>query len=326
MLKRLVVVCIWLSLLLSAANLVPNFILLQEINRNFGCYYMALHLVTLVVLLFPAFEELPYRKGIYLALVSLCVFYATHIYELYVPPSNGDPGGCASGKCFALKALFVHFPRSDLGEAELAAIIEQESPTLVALVGAPAELSAFSKGFPYSVRTPQGLVLLSRNQLEGSGRLSLGTEAGMPEAIVTEVIISSTRRLQITVLDTFPLTDDALLKNKLLTRRLLTLLRHNDREGLLFASLHATPFSSYYGSFIWGGKFESAANGYGLWYTWDGTSSFKRFTLDHVLVRGFLTVTDYEVLQAEGMSHLPVLVEIATPTNVSSPWQMPFEE
>ena len=78
--------------------------------------------------------------------------------------------------------------------------------------------------------------------------------------------------------------------------------------------------------FIWAARFENAANGFGLWYTWDGRSFFKRFLLDHVFVRGHLLVTRYEVLPLPDAAHQPIVVEFETPREVKAPWQMPADE
>ena len=95
---------------------------------------------------------------------------------------------------------------------------------------------------------------------------------------------------------------------------------------MLFAALHATPFSNYYGVFVWAGRFDDAANGFGLQHTWDGESFFKRFAVDHVLVRGYMRVNRYEVLHIPGAEHLPIVTEIETPIEVKVPWKMPDPE
>ncbi len=323
--KTLLLTLIWLSAILSAANLLPNFCLEHEINRNLGCYYLALHLLSLVILFLPAFEEARFRKCLALLLLALCGFYLVRLYALYVPVENPWASVCQKpGACVKLRTFFAHVPKTEDEQGALVQSITMESPDLLVLVDTPANLPAGLPTYPFQARTAQGLVLLSRRQIQGQGEFSLGQD--VPGAIMAEVVIGKKRTLQISVIDTYPLRGDALQKNKLITRRILTPLKHNDREGVLFASLHATHFSNFYLPFVWAAKFENAANGFGLWHTWGGTSYFKRFAVDHVLVRGFVAVNRYEVLRLPGMAHMPVVVELETPLEVKSAWVMPEAE
>jgi hypothetical protein len=316
---------VWVSVLLSLSNLLPVFHLWQEININLGCYYLAAHVLTLALLSGSWAGQMRLRRTLRVTLAILCIFYGTYLYRFYMPVSGAPLTRCGEGeKCALLRVLFAHFPQLDAAQEALLSLVCEEQPVLVALVGAPQSLPEYLQRFPHQVRSAENLTFSSMRPLSGKGRVSLGED--MPEVLMSTLEVSEGRTLEMTLLDGFPLEDGALLKNKLLTRRLLTNLKHNDHEGLLFASLHVTPFSNYYRPFVWAAKFQNASNGFGLWYTWDGRSYFKRLSVDHVLARGYLNVRRYETRMLPGEAHLPVVVEFETPLSVTTPWHMPWDE
>ena len=58
-----------------------------------------------------------------------------------------------------------------------------------------------------------------------------------------------------------------------------------------------------------GAGLKSAAWGFGLRRTWRADSWFLRFSFDHILYRGSLTLCDFRVLADIGAGHLPVMAE-----------------
>jgi endonuclease/exonuclease/phosphatase (EEP) superfamily protein YafD len=151
-----------------------------------------------------------------------------------------------------------------------------------------------------------GLALYSRFPAVGAPRTWIGDE--LPPIVVAE--LEGPFRIRVLFLRAFaPLSTDARRMNRILLRRSASLLRHDNEDTIVAASLNATPFSRSYGAFTSAAEVWSAFLGSGLHGTLARWWLPPLLATDHLFFKGPIFPSRAEVLELPGFSHLPLFAE-----------------
>jgi endonuclease/exonuclease/phosphatase (EEP) superfamily protein YafD len=325
--KSALLFCTKLLLLLSLINLLPAFHYLIEINKSAGTYYLAAHVTAFVLLIL-----LRSRRSAVLHLF-LAAFYGMYLVPYYVSTGEESVRVCdlTPDACTRFKILYANVNAFSSPSSALPDLISSENPDVVAIVELTPSWNAglaLESKYPYRISIPEphcfGLGLFSKFPISGTPVTEIGED--VPRVIVTELEVSPGRTLEFTVFHGLPPSETSMVLNKLITRRLLTILKHDDKEGIVVADMNATPFSGFYRPFLWAAGFSNAMHGRGLYRTWNATSELLRFTIDHVLYRGEVKVRSARVGDTIGSDHLPLIVEFETPKKLPEKWKLPLKE
>ena len=320
-----------LSIVFSLANLLPTINYLLEFNKNLGAYYLFFHLASLGLVIF--WRNFRRRAAYIIVLLGLSSFYLFPLVPYWSTPDRAEASVCGvqPDACVTLKVLYANVEAPNHDFKSFVKLVRDVKPDLLGVLELTPEwrdaLSQTSGELPHKIELPEpgcfGLGIYSRFPITGDVITSLGEET--PSVIVADVEVAPERKLQLTLFHTFPVfSREAFKVDKLITRRLLTILKHNDREGILMADMNATVYSNYYTPFIWAAKFSNAMNGFGFQRSWNTKLWAARFAIDHVLYRGEMRVKSFRVLDAFGSDHFPILVEFEVPKRLTAPWKMPL--
>ena len=306
-----------LILFLSLINFIPGVWWLKEVNSSFLPFYLLLHLLIIIFLLFFLVKELKTfnrRLLVFFLLVNLAIFtnYTIRFSELYFEKDNS--------KEFAKKNLTVLYSNLYFRNKnpEFLKIISDKNPDLVFV----NELNTFwaqelSARYPYSeIKLGHGVFSLgvySKFPIEKVIYKEVGE--GLPP--VLKLKFSSPIEIEAVLFHAMPpLSHSFFRKNKLLIRRMATGLKHSSSNLIVAGDLNLTQFSYYYKMMTKMTGLKDAMAGQGWKSTWKIYEPFFYFTLDYVFYKGDMFPIEREVLDTPGSDHRAVLVKFNLLNNV----------
>lgn len=283
---------------------------LLEINSSLGFYYLPWLLIGMLLVV-RARRRLGQFKTALLILLHCYPLsqYAQAAWPFYFEPRNEAPQSSALQPRGSFSLVVANLYRDN---TEYQAVKEQllmHHPDVIGLTEfSPDWESALQleKLYPYSrviTRSDHfGIALYSRFELVGEQLDSVGP--GLPPLILTDLQIAPEERVTLGLVHAQPpVSSNGFYNRKLLLRRLSSRLKFMIGRFVVAGDFNATPLSVSYRVFTRDSGFRDAAWGYGLARTWDMRSLWRRFTIDHVLYRGGLSVSDLERLTIPGSDH-----------------------
>lgn len=298
------------TLLASYSNLLPTKSFLQEINVSFFLYYLILHISCLVFLI--RFRNFVSRKALFIfafALSAISMVYLSTLLPYYFSKHEQS----ISGKRF--KLLYANVLVSNREFSKLRDLIQSKDPDFVILLEAGREcLQALQLDGRYPQHTSfpdagtHSISLFSKFPFVGKGVYDIGED--LPKVIVERVLIAPERELSIYAFHTYPPIRNSILEvNRLISRRLATILKHDTNDLVVATDLNASPFSIFYKRFANWLKLNDAMHGYGFQRTWNAQDFSLRMIIDYIFYRGRVQVKNFEVLSNIGSDHFPIFVE-----------------
>ncbi|MBX7145093.1 MAG: endonuclease/exonuclease/phosphatase family protein [Oligoflexia bacterium] len=316
---RLVVFVPALTSLLNFLPIPPYWF--EELNRFWSIYYLLHHLLALLLLVLSRrrISAGLQRWGVAL-FVMLSLGYAREFWPFILAsrPTPESVFGEEPGEIRTFKLAHVSWePAAD--RVGLLSWLSVEKPDLVAISGLNAELESAlmeTNYFSYHEALPRadgfGLGVFSRFAIRSLEQTSVGED--LPPVLATTIGLpaqqASTVPLALVLYKGLPpWAEHDYHLNRLVVRRFSTQYRHGHSQLIVVGNLGA-PHSSYsYMRLKKAGSFRDAMQGFGLLRTWDARRPWLRFTLDHVLYRGHMLVSDFRTYEVPGLSHKGLVVK-----------------
>lgn len=303
-LRLLIAIC----LIGSCLNLIPIKFWLIETNSNFGAYYLCVELGLLIAL--PFFARHFPKREFWFAVVGLLAFI--FYYAKALVPFYFYKGEEVSPK---FKIFYANVFNTSRNKDGLRQLILEENPEVLILIEPNEEWIkklGVRESFPFK-RELLGygdfsMALYSRLEMVGDVRLTVGED--LPPVIVQDLKTAEGVTFTMMSFHLFPpLSQEAMRINELVIRRLGTLYRHG-KELIVVADMNATPFASFYRRFVNAAQVRNAMHGFGIKRTWNAWSPFLRLTIDHMFVRGKISVQSFKRLDEFGSDHFPLVAEV----------------
>ncbi len=322
---------IWLSVLGSLLTLVPQSYLLGglnvplEINTNFGSYYLFIHLLSVVLLLFVFRGKYRGRRLVLGYGIALIIWQLAPLVPFLVDFDDEKP--CSSCRTFTL--LYANLYSGNKTMQALVSEIQTREPDIVALLevrsAALQGVLDFRSRYPYSSEVPRdddfGLALYSKFKFINEPLTDIGMD--VPPAIIAALDLGMATPLSLALFHvTPPVSSRALEKNKRIVRRIATMFRHDSPNFLAVADMNATPHSPYYQLFEKTGGLRHVLYGEGLFRTWNAFNSLLRFQIDHIFYRGHIERESVQKLDSHGSDHFPIFVRFRISEASNSPAPM----
>jgi len=316
--RPLVFQVVTLSLIGSLLTVLPFRHWLLEINRNLWFYYLAFHLFSLFLLFIVRGYQRAKTTMLQVCLLAgMSLYYASHILPFYFPPEERRPKEAAAletiGETEPITFLYVNVLTENKQWHKVRELIRRTSPDVIVFLEiSDAWTSSLDlrKLYPSVIEIPRrdnfGIGLYSRFPFKGEPVTHLGDL--LPPVIVQDLEVGGSP-LTIAAFHAMPPLGSGLLElNKLTFRRFAALLREKKGDLIVAGDFTATPFSPYYKSFMYHVDLFDARHGFGLSKSWSGWGSWLQLTIDHVMYRGNLRVSDFKTLPDVGSDHYPLLV------------------
>lgn len=312
------VVCLWFA---SLSIFLPPVIWPLEVAQNFGFYW----LLTLAALFgtrrwWGGRLSKTVRWAIFSALVLQILLLLNVIRPFYFRPSHPSSGPARTH----FRVLSANVDSDNIDPRGVVALCRAYKPDVVALFESRRNFHSAVEAtthFEVSRFEPQvaeaGISLLSRYPLVPNTDIQTNFGDDVRPAIFARVQGPAGQPLALLAFDLLPPTsDDARYRNKLLSRRVATILRHEQAYPVVLSDLNATPYSATYQGFLDGAKLSDAMWGFGLLGTWTTHQPLLRLTLDHVMYREPLEVVNLERVSGFGSDHFGLVVDFAFPEGV----------
>lgn len=231
------------------------------------------------------------------------------------------------------RILFANVRFNNQNYDALRRLVELENPDVVGLAevddGWLEALSTLQSEYPHRVLHPDidanGLALFSRfpvrelqvsPYIQGGMQAALIVDLEMPQATVSFYLAHPKS----------PTTPGSAAMRNVQLQELSRMIRADrNREQILIGDLNITPWSPHYASLEMDGKLTNAAIGRGYrptWPAWTPGASFLRIPIDHCLLSEGLRVQNFRTGGKIGSDHLPLIVDIAIPSQRLS-WMKP---
>lgn len=314
----------------SATNLLPPFKYFQDLNRNLGVYYLVAHIVSILIVVVLG-SELVKKHRLIIPLVLLSLYYIKTLLPFYLSADTTTHEECQKADaCVTFKALQISLPLYGSGALPVQ-LVAKEKPDLLGLIGYNKfwkEHVKIGAEYPNKIELPTedgfGLALYSKFPFTGEPLTKTGADT--PPVVKTGMVVGKDRVIEVTLFKAEIPSAATQNLNKLIVRRLLTIFKHDDIEGIVMTELNATPFAGAYGLLTSGAMYDSTMEGRGLAATWTGGNGMLRLSFDHILYRGFLAVKDMRVLESVGSTHQPISAEFEIPKQIAKPWKIELHD
>ncbi|RIL11347.1 MAG: hypothetical protein DCC75_02485 [Proteobacteria bacterium] len=316
MIFKFVILLIKLSAAFSVFSILPPWVWLLEVNANFGAYHLGLHILSLLWL-FGAAQSIGAKcsKLLVLVLVLLSIWQAIPVVPFYLPDSK--PSSNSAGASQQLSLLYANL-ETKRGNPELfKRIIAEHDPDILALLELSAHWDAalaLDSSYPHTIKVLRddnyGIGVYSKLPLSGEGERTIDLGSGLPPIIRTAIILDTGKTFKFTLVHAMPpRSDQALVLNYLLLRRIASSIRTENETELLVGDLNATPFSRYYKRFVEWTSLQNAMHGRGLLRTWNAHNPIFRMMIDHVFSTGEVRISGVNRLGRFGSDHFPLLID-----------------
>ncbi len=290
----------WVTVVLSALNLIggTNWVLVA--NANLGEMYFYLHCATIFALLvlFVARRGLSSSRRVrWLFVFSLlgAMYYGIIMVRFLLPQHRTE-----AGERLSLTSIFLDDSASQC--EYLNRILSPSPDGLVAILNLRSECQMASHlathtvirsrldGWGFGVWSAQPLTLVSESAGEFVPpilQVQLEPKTGVPTSLILF------RALE-------PFSSEAAETNKLLFRRIASVARNNHQDVVMIGKMYQSPFSVLYKKFVDGAEAVNAQEGFGWVHTSGGGFPYIGTPLDHVFFKGNLQVINHLTTRTAG--------------------------
>lgn len=241
---------------------------------------------------------------------------------LVTPALGGAPLPAASG-AVAVRVLLANVLTSNPDHQEVAALIAETKPDLIALVEPNrvwfAALAPSLTGYRGRIEIDDaanfGLALYARGEVTGSAEPLGSTQA----TLVATVTLDDSRAAPLTVVLTHPIPPMTEAAQRIHGRHLEAVAERAaelPRPLLLLGDLNTTPWTRSFAKLAHTAGLVDTRRGFGVQATYPAFPAFAapvRIPIDHALVSPELGVLGRRIERPIGSDHLPVLLELAVP-------------
>lgn len=314
-----VITCVLLTLA-SFFNYLPNVSWVQEVNRHLSVYYFFFHLLFVSTIILVRRRL---NSGLMLVLMlSQLILVSLHLRVLapyYVKGGFDHERDHDHGKEIEVQTefslLLVRFTKKGPNSETLENLVKDHSPDLIGISNVKKEASDLPylhSSHPHVVQsfdenTNVGAELYSAFPFVGEADTWIGQY--LPPVVIQKLLVSPGKVLKFGLLQGMSVYSSSdYHENRILFRRVATLFRHEELPSIVGGSFQSTPFSRFYKIVELGAEMEDVSHGQGLHRTWNMNSPFARLTLDHVLYKGDVEVSDLQYLKVKPWSHAAILV------------------
>lgn len=301
---------------LSILLLLPIRHWLFECLSNFGLYLLLFHLLFIALLPLGS-RGLNWRRLSLLWALNLAfvAYYVQPLAVLYLPSSLGE----ATHGTQRVRIVYANVKTTNQRVEPFIALIREKAPDIVVVLETDISWqAALRKGLSselqqLTLEQPRddnfGMAVYGRFPLSGPGEQNFGDD--LQPGYIAPLDIGKGREMTLVALHAVPpLSNAALYRNYLLLRRTSSVIRNVRGPLVVVGDFNATPYSSYYREFRRWSNVKPAAAGYGWLVTWNAEFWPFRLMIDHVFVKGALTVQKLEVLTDINSDHYPLMVDL----------------
>ncbi len=289
-----------------------------EVNKNAGPYYLFTHLISLLILPFCWHLDLSRRFQIGFLVFALAAyqglpllpFLVERIEPVTVAPSRG------------LTMLFANLQQDNPNPDVAVDFVKDNPAQVVALVEVDDHwlqlLKTVTADYPFKILRPRddkyGIAVFSKLPFETQRPSDF---FGDDTSVASFVLLDNRdgndeRRIEVMAFHAAPpVSQVALVENRILYRRISTFLRHATQPTVVLGDFNATPYSPFYKRMVDGASLKNAMYGRGFPRSWNATDFLQRFMIDHILYKGDLRV--------DKISYLPVSDHFGISVSLSMP-------
>lgn len=273
-----------LATIASAANLLPQRYWVQEQLSNLGAFFLIVHALICVGLLFRSL--VPLRSLMLAANAILLAFYSREAAPFFLAPTRSE-----AVPVHELRFVYINAAgRSCCDVIESAASTKR--PDILAIVRAPTG-DCPSTGFAHSVGH-EGLAILSDHPLSEPVLRELGD--GVTTSVLDVEVSVFDRQIALTLFSAPDPHDDLSSYATLLTsRRLASIHRHRNADAILAGDLRANVFSTRYEKLLLVSGMSDARHGSGVVA---GRQRTAFLPTEHVLYKGLLPPSRFSGVDA----------------------------
>ncbi len=320
--KFLIALLAFLSIIFSWGVLTPSVHYFFEVGKHLAPFLVLVHVTALFWFLLPLSAETPFRKTIITLLLAVITMYALPVVPYYRNKMGEKAINCTEeAPCIDFSFLQVVLAQGTSGNA-IKFRVGKESPDIVAIFH-PTTTNLRSlrleESYPFRFERGRddgwGLALYSKFKFVTTPMTSLGDD--IPQIIKSEVQIAEGRNFEITLYNGAPITKNEYYTNKLISRRILTLLKHHQHEGIVSSDSHATLYSGFFKPFIWAAGYSDVRAG----FTPFEPGRVLELSTAHTLARGALKVESLTQSRTPIDDDLMTLVKFQTPKKPEKPWE-----
>ena len=296
--------------LFSFFNLIPTKYWLQNLSREFSLYYLFLHLVCILLLVFYPYFKSNLKRLLFLALqIFIAIYYFLDIYPFYFYNNTFQ----VSENKQSLKVLYANLNSANRRFDLFSNLIEKEEPEVLALVEFSTpwkQALKLEKEYLYKQEVVRddnfGIALYSKFPIIKNYYMDLGEN--LPPVIKSQIRVTEKQVVNFVVFHALPpVSLDLYRLDQLLFRRLITDLRHDPNNVILAGDFNAGPFSYQYKLLEEKTSLKNSSYGWGMKKTWNVESAIFHLTIDHLFNSKNLNVVSYQVLDDIGSDHYPIL-------------------
>lgn len=296
-----------LSLLLSLLNVLPAVYWFQEVNSNLGPVYLGIHVVSLIWLWIVR-KAFSLRRliGLSLVLFGMSAYYLKPIVQAWTVPEVPY----VTGK-FA-KVILARLSEHSAQTKIIVEDVQVNQPDLLLLTGLKSSdlnIPELSKNYHFNKSVIEeeghGLAIYSKYDFVGTPTTSLGDF--LPPVIIADIALP-TGAVKVAVLSTLPpINQLAFRTDKLIIRRLVTMMRHQKDPVIVAGNFFATPFSKFYGRIMDWTDLRSAADLYGMPGTWKVGRFGLALPIDHIFSAYRIAPVNFQVLKNPMLTVQPIM-------------------
>lgn len=303
---------IWIGCICSLAAFLPARHFLIEIFQSLGWYFLLGHSLALVFLSAIFLWERRFRTLLFVTNIPFILFYSYILSTWYFPAATPATCDQAVDTSPQLKTFFANVFKLNENFSALRSQILAEDPHLIGLVEVDQrwiDMLDLDAAYPHHIVRSQddffGIALFSKFPLTA---LPEGFGADLRPTVFAEIEAGEFAGTSVGVVHAMPPRSTyAVTHNRVLYRRMATLLRHVEQPVVLLGDFNATIFSSSLRTFLWGGDLVLAGRGGPYFATWDTQGLGVRLQLDHIIVDRCTQVDRYQPGAEFGSDHLPLI-------------------
>ncbi len=278
-----------------------------EVVANFQAYYFFLHVFVLLLLIFLRKKAIRFYRTLFI----LQFVFILNIGRMLFPFYYSEDFSETLSKTSMFRILYANVYSANQQTDNLKEIIETNNPDLICLLETNKTWSKalnLKKTYPFNFEILReddfGISVYSKYKLGDRAISDFGVNLNPAYYNFVEV---AGRKIYFALLHAQPpLSNESLFQNKLLLRRLSSLIRFEDDSIIVLGDFNATPYSFFYRKFVEWTKLKDAFHGRGLIMTWNAKIPLLRINIDHVLYKN-IKLLSAKKLQAFGSDHYPIL-------------------
>jgi endonuclease/exonuclease/phosphatase (EEP) superfamily protein YafD len=305
-----------INTLFSLCWLLPSSHWLLEVLQNFGFIYFFTGLISLLLIFI-----LNKKITGFILVVSLLNITNVFYYGLIIKPFFWQIASIenAQSKCsledFKFKLLYANVFADGGDLKKLSEMINRDKPDVVALLEVNEDrLNKLKLETDYTYNKKlfyenhYDVSLFSKFPITDAKIESVGED--LRPHIIKKIDFPNGAKINLILLHAMPpISNDAIVHNKILIRRLITMAKYTKGNYLLLGDFNATPFSSNINMITDWAEFKHAAYGLGYYNSWNAFYPISTFMIDHIFTKGCIRASNFQKLEAFNSDHYPLKAE-----------------